>query len=187
DLFERAGDALRQAGRHDAACELLDAYDRVAPPRRAAPLRADAGGAWAEALRNPPGPPAPPSPADQKKAPDPPPRSAAPHPPAARPAGAPAPGRGGRAGAGPLRPAAACSPDAPAPARAVPALRRYLARPGPAHAGQAWYRLGETLRETGQAAEAEAAYRNCLRYEAPFTFRARNQLALAAVAAGQLD
>lgn len=56
-----------------------------------------------------------------------------------------------------------------------------------AHIGEAWYLLGEVRRLGGAPAAAIEAYHKCIELPTPFAFRARFQLAMAAIAKGQLD
>lgn len=53
--------------------------------------------------------------------------------------------------------------------------------------GEAWYRLGEALREQENKTAALQAYRNSINYTTPFAYRARYRLAADAMARGDLD
>jgi TolA-binding protein len=73
-------------------------------------------------------------------------------------------------------------------ARAAGQLEAFL-RLGqqPDRQGEAFYLLGEAHRRSDHPAEAGAAYRECIKFPTHFAYRARYQLALAAIAAGDLD
>jgi tetratricopeptide (TPR) repeat protein len=75
--------------------------------------------------------------------------------------------------------------DAP---QAILLLKRFLKdSTDRARLGQGWYLLGEALRKQ-KSPEAEEAYENCIVHDvAPYSFRARYQLAEAARLRGQLD
>jgi tetratricopeptide (TPR) repeat protein len=57
----------------------------------------------------------------------------------------------------------------------------------PEKLGEAWYRLGEVYRLGGEVADADKAYHKCMEYVTRFACQARYQLAMAALAGGNVD
>jgi tetratricopeptide (TPR) repeat protein len=184
EVFERAADAFRQAGHFDLALRLPESYARVAPPGRAALLRASVAAEWARQR--------------QEKA-----RSAAEEERRTeedearklfRQAGdacaeaAEQPGLGSAEKAELLWQSAghyqACGEHTLAAGKFEAFLNLDSAS---ARQGEGWYRLAEAQRQGGNAAGAESAYRQAMKYPGRFEFHARYRLALMALQAGDLD
>ncbi len=183
-LFERGCEQLRKNGDFEPAVALAKLYERLAPPGQAALLLGRASEAWAQAL--------------QEQAPR------AGSAPAARDLVGRAASLFRQAGEAYARSAESAAglreraqrlwlaaggylrgQDA---ARAAPVLRRFLElRQGRELTGEAWYLLAESYRRLGSERDAEAAYRECVKYPGRFAYRARFQLSQAELKRGQID
>jgi tetratricopeptide (TPR) repeat protein len=193
-LFEQAAQVFRQAGRFDLALKLTGPYERLAWPGRAQVLRAEVAAAWARARQEQ---------ARQVKSND----EQLAEEVAARNLFAQAGDAYGeaadRAGTPELKElkelkaeflwlSAAQYVACQEYARAVEKLEQFL-QAGPQVAGvagrqgEAWYLLGEAHRRLNHKGAAAEAYRACIKFPTPFAYRARYQLALAALETGDLD
>jgi tetratricopeptide (TPR) repeat protein len=187
-LFEQAAQVFRQAGRFDLALKLTGPYERLAWPGRAPVLRAEVAAAWARARQEQ---------ARQVKSND----EQLAEEVAARDlfaqAGAAYGEAADRAGRPELKAeflwlGAAQYVACQEYARAIERLEQFL-QAGPQVAGaagrqgEAWYLLGEAHRRLNQKDAAAEAYRACIKFPTPFAYRARYQLALAALETGDLD
>jgi tetratricopeptide (TPR) repeat protein len=183
-VFERACTIYQTTGRHPLAMELAGLYERLAPPGAAQVLYARAAEAAARELRE----------------------SAARTQPAEAARKLEEPARKLFREAG--RKYEASLPSAATPAEqmerlshsanclvqgedcaaAVGVLQRWLKLGPPAEqVGEIWFCLGEAYRALHQEAEAAAAYRECLQQRGPAGYRARYELALMEMSAGQWD
>ncbi len=73
-------------------------------------------------------------------------------------------------------------------AQTVDLLTRFLrAAPNSDKSGEAWYRLGESLAALKRNADSLSAYRECIKFITPFSYRARYQIGADAMLKGNLD
>jgi len=73
-------------------------------------------------------------------------------------------------------------------AQAVNLLTRFLlAAPNSEKSGEAWYRMGESLAALKRNADSLAAYKECIKFLTPFSYRARYQIGADAMLKGNLD
>lgn len=180
--FEVGCQAYRDRGDFERALRLAELYDRLAAPGQGPYLRGQAAEEWARALRERPPPPG----ADPVK-------RAAQATDLYRQAGDAygrsaelTPVRGEQAER--LWLAAGCYLRGQDAGHAAPVLQRFLELgERPDFAGEGWFLLGEARRWLGRTAEAEEAYRECVKYPGRFAFRARFQLSEAALGRGQVD
>ncbi|HZY88372.1 MAG TPA: tetratricopeptide repeat protein [Gemmataceae bacterium] len=184
EAFERVADALRGDGRFELAVRLARSYEKLAAPPRAQVLRAEASAAWAR-WRHEAAARAKTNEAQQAEEL------------ASRALLAQAGAAYGEA-AGLAKDAAAQGECLWQSAgqylagqeydRAVEQLSSFLQRqPRSPRQGEGWYLLGEAHGELGHAAAAMAAYRESIKFPGRFAYQARYRLALAALAAGNLD
>jgi tetratricopeptide (TPR) repeat protein len=184
EAFERVTVALRGAGRFDLAVRLTRPYEKLAAPPRAQVLRGEVSAAWAlgrheaaaRAKSN-----------EEQQAEE----------LASRALRAQAGAAYGE-GAGLAKDAAArgaCLWQSAGQylagqeyGRAVEQLTRFLQeQPRAPRQGEGWYLLGEAHGRLGHAEAAMAAYRESIKFPGRFAYQARYRLALAALAAGNLD
>jgi tetratricopeptide (TPR) repeat protein len=178
EAFEKALAAFRAASRHDLALKLLDAYSKLAPPRRVLSHRADVAAEWAR-LKG-----------ESAKSPE-----------------AEQVARQLYKVAGEASDKLAELPELPLTEqgeRLWAAAQHYQAAGEkalaqerlkkvvtlnlePARLGEAWYRLAESYREAGKSPVAQEAYRKCLEYDTRYSYLSRYQLAMAALEAKNLD
>jgi len=182
DLFTRCLEALKLAERHDLILDLADAYAKAVPPKQALAVKAAASAALGAQKRAEHR--AKPSDALLKQARD---LSAAAG--AAREVMADLEGLDPAERGEELFQAAMLYLAAEDPARGATVLFRLVKLEGvpPARLGEARFRLAEHYRETGQKPAAVEAYRKCMEYDTPFSYRARYQLAMAALEGGEID
>jgi tetratricopeptide (TPR) repeat protein len=184
EAFERIAAALRGDGRFDLAVRLARSYEKLAAPPRAQVLRGEASAAWArsrhEAAARAKG-------NEEQQAEE----------LAARALLAQAGAAFGEA-AGLAKDAAVqgeCLWQSAGQylagqeyGRAVEQLSRFLQQqPRSPRQGEGWYLLGEAHAQLGHAAVAMEAYRESIKFPGRFAYQGRYRLALAALAAGNLD
>ncbi len=181
-VFTRTLEAMRQADRHDLVLNLAAAYAKAVPPREALEMKARSAAALGAQLKEQHK--LKPEEATLRQARE-----------MLTLAGAAREEAAGLAGLGPaeqgeeLFQAAGHHLAADDATRAAGVLFRLVETKGvkPARLGEAWYRLAEHHRENGQKAKAADAYRKCMEFDTRFAYRARYQLAMAALEAGELD
>jgi tetratricopeptide (TPR) repeat protein len=182
--FERASEVYRKSDRFDLALELTQPYQRVAVPGRAQVLRGEAAAQWgrqrrerARKSKNKDEQQKEESAARELFA-----KAAAAYDQAA------AVGRSPTEQADPLWQSAAAYLDCQDHAHAADQLQRFLKLdPRSERQGEGWYLLGEAHRRANNAAAADTAYRESIKFPTHFAYRARYQLALAAIDKGDLD
>jgi tetratricopeptide (TPR) repeat protein len=184
EAFERIATALRDEGRFDLAVRLARAYEKLAGPPRAQVLRGEAAAAWARSRQE-----------DAARAKTNEEQQAEEL--AARDLLAQAGVAYGEA--------AGLAPDADGRGECLwQSARQYLAgqeygraaeqlgrflqqQPRSPRQGEGWYLLGEAHAQLGHPTAAVEAYRQSIKFPGRFAFQARYRLALAALAAGNLD
>jgi tetratricopeptide (TPR) repeat protein len=184
EAFERVAAALRGAGLLDLAVRLTRSYEKLAAPPRAQVLRGETSADWAGRRREA----APRARTNEEQQAE---------ELAARDLLAQAGAAYGEA-AGLAQGAAeqaeclwlsaaqylACQEYG----RAVEQLGRFLQQqPRSPRQGEGWYLLGEAHGQLGHAAASMEAYRQSIKFPGRFAYQARYRLALAALAAGNLD
>jgi tetratricopeptide (TPR) repeat protein len=184
DLFEKAARAYRQAGKFGPALELASHYQRIAVPGKAAVMRAEASLDWGRARQE-----------ESRRATTPEAQQSADE--AARnlfcqagDAYADAAGQTTLAAeqAEYVWQSAAGYLAGRDHARGSQQLERFLKLdPRPERKGEGWYLLAEAHRQVKNQTAALAAYRECIKFVTPFAYKARYQLALEAMASGDLD
>jgi tetratricopeptide (TPR) repeat protein len=186
DLFERAIETYSQAKRHDLAVQAAELYERVAIPPRAQVLRAERATAWARSRQE-----------QAKKAGSAEARkkeettadellrqAAEAHAEAAKYTPKPADKDEH------IWLSAVCSFDGHDYKRAAEKLRRILEEKKDEDAdrqSEGWFLLGETCRNLNDPGAARKAYMKCVEFPARFTCRARYQLAMLDIEAGEID
>ena len=186
DLFERAIEAYRQANRHELAVQAAELYERVATPPRAQILRAECSTEWAKARQE-----------QAKKAADAEARkkeestahelfrqAAEAHAEAAKYA-AKAADKDNH-----LWLSAVGSFDGHDYKHAAEKLTHILEDNKLEDAdrqSEGWFLLGETCRSLNDIEAARKAYMKCVEFPARFTYRARYQLAMLDIEAGEID
>jgi tetratricopeptide (TPR) repeat protein len=180
--FEHASQLFREDGKHELAWRLLDSFARVAPPSKVLPLRGAVAFDWAKALRNAARDIA--RLADEEKK-------------AVELFGKSGDAYGEAAALPGLKPAeqgqflslsSVSYREAGDPVKSAEKLEKLVKLDvGPNELGKAWYQLGEVHRQCKDAEAAEAAYRKCMAYDTRFAYLARYQVAMAALAAGNID
>jgi TolA-binding protein len=185
DLFERAIEICRQANRFDLAVRAAELYERVAVIPKAQLLRADRATEWARSRRE-----AASKTKDAK----------------AREKEETAASRlfvqaalaheeGAKLTKEPVEKderlwqSAVCSHDGKDYERAVEKLAKIVQVEGGGvdRQSEGWYLLGESYRHLHNKKDADAAYKKCVENDARFACRARYQLAMLDVEAGQID
>lgn len=184
EVFDRAAQVIRQTGKFELAGPFASQYERVALAGKAAQVLAELTADWGRATR---------SAAEKIKEPDARNREED----AARDrlsqAGAAYAKTAAAAAGTPTHPdliwlAAACFREAGDSMQTVSALQAFLkVNQDKARACEAWYLLGETLRQDRKQADADRAYEKCLEFQTPHAYRARYQLARAEMERGNLD
>jgi tetratricopeptide (TPR) repeat protein len=183
DLFERAAQVYRKAGRPDLTVQLAELYEHVAAPPRARTLQAEAWVEWAHSRRKQAEQAG--KPEEQKKSEE------------------EAHTDFNRAAAlyaevaeqlteaterdEALWLSAVCSAEGQEYAKAAKKFERFVRQTtGHDRLGEGWYRLGE-MRRLSKDPTAEEAYRESLKFHTHFAYRSRYQLAMLAIERGQLD
>lgn len=182
EVFERAAAAFRQASRHDLAMKLLEPYARLAVPDRLVQMRAEIAADAARVVRAEAAPGAI-TPEQEQKAAD-----------FARLAGDSYAKLSEQADLKPatkgeyLWNAAQQYLAAKDLNRASTTLKAYVTLAlEPERLGEAWYRLAETYAAANKQQAAIESYRKCMDYNTKFQYRARYQLAMASLLAGDPD
>jgi tetratricopeptide (TPR) repeat protein len=184
EVFERAIQDCRQAGRFQLAVQLSEIYDCLALPGRGPALRAELYVGWAHALQD---------------------QAAAATDPLARQkeedearkmmrqAGAAQADAAARAAtpaeqAEHLWQGAGCFLQGEDWERGAVLLQRFLERnPGPERQGEGWFLLADAYRHLNQQDAAIIAYTKCIEFRTPFAYRAKYHLALAAIEKNKID
>lgn len=185
ELFEQAMTAYRQANQFDLAVRSAELYERVAAPPKAQLRRAELNTEWAKAVRER----ARPMKDDESRK-----KEEATADELLRQAAA------AHAEAAKLLPeksecevhlwlSAVCSYEAHDYARAAEKLKGIVEREkeNVDRLSEGLFLLGETCRYLNDAKAAEAAYKMCVECGAGFTYRARYQLAMLEIEAGNID
>ena len=183
DVFDRSLAALRSAGRNDLVFGLADAFGRIAPPRQALAMKADAAAALsAQAKENSAKAKEPEE--ESRKA-----RELAAVAGNVREQMAELPGLKPAETGELLYQAALSYLAAENPKRSAGALFRLVKTEGvrPERLGEAQYRLAEHYRDSGQKAAAIEAFRKCMEYETRWAYLARYKLAMTDLEAGRPD
>jgi hypothetical protein len=186
DLFERAIETYSQAKRHDLAVQAAELYERVATPPRAQVLRAERATEWAKSRQelakkaaNAEARKKEEATADELFR-----QAAEAHAEAAKCSPKPADKDEH------LWLSAVCSYDGHDYKRAAEKLTRILEQKKEDAAdrqSEGWFLLGETCRNLNDATAARKAYMKCVEFPARFTCRARYQLAMLDIEAGEID
>jgi tetratricopeptide (TPR) repeat protein len=183
EIFERASDAFRKAGRHELASKLIEPYSRLAPPLKVLILRGETASEWAAAKRM-----------DARK-----PdasrelerdavalfvQAAEAYTEAAVSAGL-KPAEQGKY----LWASALAYQSARDPVKVMERLEKFVTLDvGTERLGEAYYRLGDIYLQGQDNKSAEAKYRKCIeQVEQHWTHRARYQLAMMALRDGRID
>lgn len=182
EVYERAIAAFRQASRQDLAMKTLPAYARIADARRALLLRGEVAAEWARSkLDAAPG--VKPPPEVEAKAKELFKQAADVYTQAANLANLEPVVKGNYLWNSALN-FLACN-DQP---QAIVRLEDFVKLPlEPARLGEGWYRLAEVYRTSGDSKAAVPAYHKCMEFDTRFAYRARYQLAMCHLLAGNLD
>ncbi|MFO0926060.1 MAG: tetratricopeptide repeat protein [Gemmataceae bacterium] len=182
ELYERAVTTFRAASRHDLALKVLPAYTKIADERRALLLRGEVAAEWGRSkIEAAPGVKPPPEVQAQAKELFK--QAAEVYTTAARLPNLKPVEQGDYLWNSALN-YLACE-DLP---QATVRLEDFVKLPlEPARLDEAWYRLAEVYRTSGDAKAAVPAYHKCIEFDARFACRARYQLAILALMAGKPD
>jgi tetratricopeptide (TPR) repeat protein len=182
--FERACETFRKMGRFDLALDLIPSYQRLAAPGRAQVLHAEVAAEWGRQRQVY---------ARQAKEKDDQQKEER----AARELLAKAAAAYAEAAALDATPteqadhlwlSATAWMDCQDYSRAAEEMQQFLSKgQRPERQGEGWYLQGEAYRQANKKAAAESAYRECIKFPTHFAYRARYQLALAAIDKGDLD
>jgi tetratricopeptide (TPR) repeat protein len=182
-VYQRAAAAFRDAGRHELAWQMLDSYARLAAPLEVLALRGEVAQEWAKVKwerflgsnRS--------QVEEEKAALDLFVKAAEAY---ADAAGQPGLKPGDRARY--LWQSATAYLSARDPVKAADRLEKFVKLDvEPDRLGEAWYRLGEVYRTSGEAVEADKAYRKCMEFDTHFAYQARYQIAMALLSHGNVD
>jgi len=184
DLFEKALQAMRKAGRFEMAVQLIEQYKQLAAAGRIPRVRAETLADWAQARRDQTKQE---KEADKQKAGEEAARDLF------RQAGDAFIEAVGQTQdevfqADLLWLACRCRREGKDKAGLIANLNQLLPiTKKPEIQGEGWYLLGEALRLDKNKVEAENAYKKCIQIQTPFAYRARYRLAMAAQEHGDLD
>jgi tetratricopeptide (TPR) repeat protein len=180
DAFEKSAKAFREAGEFELAMQLAGHFEHLAAPGRAVTLRAEVATEWAR-KRTAPADGSKVAPEEEQAARDLFSRAASAYLDIAS-------GLGEEARADSLWQAAGRFVEGKDLAKAVTTLDLFLkTEKRPDRLGEGWFLLGEVRRQSKDNEGAEAAYIACVKYQTPFMFRARYELAMLYWQAGQVD